>query len=171
MKDKKYVYHGSPTRSFEIATPKRNIRSQISKTTGEITNIFDDISFHATPYKWIGLAYTYDPKRYKIEGRISRYNVGVSLYDNNKRITIFGYESLEKSLGKLYGDGGYLYVFDKNKFFHKQGLGNLEVITKEPIEPLLIEKIDDPVKELKMLGVEFEYVDLSKLENEQYRNY
>ena len=171
MEDEKCVYHGSPTRSFEIVTPKRNIRKGISKDNGEMVTIFDDISFHATPYKWIALAYTYLSKPYEIDGKTAHYNMGVSLYTHEKKLRIYGFESLEKSLEKLYGGGGYLYLFDKNKFFHTEGLGHLEVITKESIKPISIERIDNPVKELRELGVEFEYIDLSKPENEDARNY
>ncbi len=169
--DQNYVYHGSPVRSFEVVTPKRNKRVQISNKTGEHEVIFDDISFHATPYKWIGIAYTYHSKPYEIDGKQAHYNMGVSLYVHEKKLTIYGFESLEKSLEKLYGDGGYLYVFDKKDFFHTKGLGNLEVITKEAIKPVSIERITDPVKKLKELGVEFEFIDLSKPENERDRNY
>ena len=98
--------------------------------------------------------------------------MGVSLYEKDQLVVvIYGFESLEKSLEKLYGYGGYLYIFDKDKFFHTKGLGSLEVITKEAIKPLSIERIDNPVKELETFGIKFKYVDLSKPENESLRNY
>jgi hypothetical protein len=49
MEDDKYVYHGSNER-FEEVVPKRNKRIRISKTTGIQEIIFDEVSFHATPY-------------------------------------------------------------------------------------------------------------------------
>lgn len=95
--------------------------------------------------------------------------MGVSLYDHTEELQIFGFESLEKSLEKLYGDGGYLFVFEKNKFFHTEGLGDLEVITKEPLEPVRVEKIDDPVAELRKLGITFKFTDLGLPENAKWR--
>lgn len=167
--DSSYVYHGSKE-LFETVVPKRQVRARTDKE-GNIKVIFDDISFHATPYKWIGLAYTYDPKPYEIGGRIAHYNIGVDLYNHTEELEIFGFESLEKSLQKLYGDGGYLFVFKKENFFHTEGLGNLEVITKEPLRPIRVERIDDPVAELKKLGIKFLYMDLALPENERWRNY
>jgi len=167
--DEKFVYHGSKE-LFETVIPKRQVRSRVDKE-GNVKVIFDDISFHATPYKWIGLAYTYDPKRYEIDGKIAHYNMGVSLYEHTEELEIFGFESLEKSLERLYGDGGYLFMFEKEKFFHTEGLGDLEVITKDPLRPVRVDRIDDPVAELKQLGVKFKYIDLALSENEKWRNY
>ncbi len=166
------VYHGSGKKfDSELATPRRNIRGKKNENTGEHEVTFDQISFHATPYKWIALAYTYDPKVYELNGKKIHYNMGVSLYDNNKEVMIYGFESLEKSLEKLYGDGGYIYHFDKDKFYYTEGLGNLEVITNDPTKPDLIEKIDSPLEEMKKMGIKFEFTDLSLPENEKFRNY
>ena len=163
--DEKYVYHGSEDR-LEAINPTRHLRARKDKE-GNITTIFDDISFHATPYKWIALAYTYDPKPYVIDGRTIHYSMGVSLYNPiNELITILGFESLEKSLEVLYGDGGWLAIFEKDKFFHIEGLGDLEVVTKEVIAPVKVERIADPVRELATLGISFRFVDLGKPENE-----
>lgn len=170
MEDDKYVYHGSNER-FEEVVPKRNKRIRISKTTGIQEIIFDEVSFHATPYKWIALAYTYSPKYTIIDGREVYFNMGVDLYDHKKELAIYGVQSLGHSLEQLYGDGGYLYYFDKNDFFHKQGLGNLERIIQNNIIPLKIERIENPLKELKMEGVEFKFVNLTLEENKEYRNY
>jgi hypothetical protein len=82
-----------------------------------------------------------------------------------------GFESLEKSLEKLYGEGGYLFLFEKEKFFHTEGLGDLEVITKEHLKPFKVERIDDPIAELKKLGISFTFRDLSEQKNEKWRNY
>ena len=165
-----YVYHGSETKfDDEIAKPKRQIRSQKGKD-GERKIIFDEESFHATPHKWIALAYTYNGREtFEISGKKVGYNMGVSLYEDNNTVVIFGRGSLEESLAKLYGKGGYLYCFDKNKFIHKEGLGNLEVIVNEPIKPLSVERIEDPVGEMKKLKVTFNFVDLELPENEEDR--
>lgn len=156
LPDKKYVHHGSKE-PFETAVPKRQVRRDKDSRV-----IFDDVSFHATPYKWIALAYTYDPKPHTIGGQTARYNMGVSLYEPVEEIVILGFESLEASLEKLYGDGGYLFAFEKEKFFHTKGLGNIEVITKKLLEPARVERIDDPVSELRKLGVSFRFVDAGK---------
>jgi hypothetical protein len=71
----------------------------------------------------------------------------------------------------LYGSGGYVYCFDKNKFVFKEGLGNLEVIATDAIEPVKIERIDDPVSEMKKLGVIFHFTDLALSDNKGSRNY
>jgi hypothetical protein len=167
--DNKYVYHGS-SELFETVIPKHQVRYRQDKNGNNIV-IFDDISFHATPYKWIALAYTYDSKGYEIDGKIAHYNMGVSLYENEEKIVILGFESLEKSLEKLYGDGGYLFIFEKEKFFYTEGLGDLEVITKEHLKPFKVERIDDPLTELKNLGISFTFRDLSEQKNEKWRNY
>lgn len=168
LPDEKYVYHGS-REFFETVVPKHQIRSREEKDGG-VKIIFDEISFHATPYRWIGLAYTYDPKKYEIDGKIAHYNMGVSLYENSEELNIYGFGSLEESLKKLYGDGGYLFIFEKEKFFSVEGLGNLELITKESLKPIKVERIDDPVAELKKLGIAFRFTDLSLPENKKWRN-
>ena len=165
------VFHGSPKEfDQELAIPKRNIRSRLDEN-GERKTIFDENSFHATPHRWIALAYTYSGKPHEIDGKISHYNMGVSLYDNNNEVAIYGFNSSEESLKELYGDGGYLYHFDKNNFIYKEGLGNLEVITNDPTMPLIVERVENPVLEMKKLGVTFTFIDLALPENESYRNY
>jgi len=172
MEDSKYVYHGSPTNSFEIVKPKRNIRTQLSKRTHKEEILFDQVSFHATPYRWIAVAYTYHGNiPFEIDGKMAHYNIGVSLYTNTRKLTIYGFKSLENSLERLYGKGGYLYIFDEKDFVHGKGLGNLEVITKDTVSPLSIEKIDNPIKELKKMKVDFEFIDLSEPKNVEFRNY
>lgn len=102
---------------------------------------------------------------FQIDGQTAHYNMGVSLYEHNKEVNIYGFNSLEQSLQALYGEGGYLYHFDKDKFLYKEGLGNLEVIIEEPTKPVQVEKIDDPVLEMKKLGVNFKFIDLALSEN------
>jgi|GEM_PF-2292648 len=170
--ENKFVYHGSP-RKFDSdhAIPKRNMRSSWNKETETYDVIFDQESFHATPHKWIALAYTFESSPYKIEGKIAHYNMGVSLYVNTMNISVLGFNSLEESLEVMYGKGGYLYHFDKDKFSYKEGLGDLEVISENPTKPMLVEKIDNPVAEMKKLGVTFGFTDLGLPENEEHRNY
>ncbi len=172
MKNNKFVYHGPP-REFDSdqATSKRNIRTKQEKNPGSRDVIFDRISFHVTPHKWIALAYACKPAPVQMGERTTHYNMGVDLYDHTKEIEIFGRHSLEESLKVLYGGGGYLYYFDKNKFTYKEGLGNLEVISEKPLKPIKVERIDDPVAELKKLGTTFKFIDLSLPKNEKYQNY
>lgn len=158
-----FVYHGSHE-SFDVAIPRRQIRMDESGKEK-----FNQISFHATPYKWIALAYTCKHKTFLFEEKPLHYFIGVDLYDHKLEVTIFGFESLEKSLEQLYGDGGYLFTFDKEKFHHTEGLGNLEIISNEPVTPMKIEKIEDPVLEMKKEGVKFSFVDLARPENAQDR--
>lgn len=168
----KIVYHGSPKEfDSEHANPKRNIRSEWNKETESSNVIFDQKSFHATPHKWIALAYTYKSAPFEIKEKTAHYNMGVSLYENIHKVWIYGFSSLEESLKILYGDGGYLYHFDKDKFIYKEGLGNLEVIAEDPTKPVKVEKVEDPVVEMKKLGVTFQFVDLALPENENSRNY
>ena len=167
----KYVYHGS-NKEFdsEHAIPKRNIRIA-EGNDGKEETIFDEESFHATPYKWIALAYTYKSEPYEIDGKTAHYSMAVSLYEDTGEVEIFGFGSLEESLQKLYGSGGYLYHFDKDKFIYKEGLGNLEVIVQEPTKPITVERVENPVEEMQKLGVTFRFTDLGLPENEKYRNY
>ena len=169
--EKPYVYHGSSQEfDSEVAKPKKNIRIKVdSKGNEEV--IFDEESFHATPERWITLAYTDLKNFFEIDGRKIAYSMGVNLYENNREVIIFGCNSLEASLKVLYGDGGYLYHFDRNKFLYKEGLGSMEVVVNEPADPVVIERVDDPVAEMRKLGVEFVFVDLSLPENENKRVY
>lgn len=138
---------------------------------GEEVVTFKDISFHATPHRWIALAYTYDSNEtYEFEGKRIRYNMGVSLYDNTKSIAVYGFNSLEESLEKLYGKGGYVYHYDADHFFYTEGLGNLEVITQKEIDPIRVESIENPVEELRKEGVTFEFIDLALPENAELRD-
>ena len=166
-----HVYHGSHKELDSAhAIPKRNIRSRTNER-GEEEVIFDQESFHATPYKWIALAYTYHAVPYEINGKTAQHGMGVNLYQNTKTVAIFGFVSLDESLQQMYGDGGYVYHFGKDKFIYKEGLGNLEVIATEPTKPITVERIDNPVEEMRRLGVNFEFIDLGLPENEAQRNY
>lgn len=169
MKNTKYVYHGSQ-KFHDKAVPVRNRRSKKQKD-GTVVTIFDQESFHATPHKWIAVAYTYTPARYEIDGKTAHHNIGVDLYDHKKKLEIYGFESLEKSLKALYGEGGYVTSFNAKDFHYTEGLGNLELITTKEIDAVEVEQIKDPLSFLKKEGVEFEYIDLGKPENESRRNY
>lgn len=167
----KFVYHGSHKEFDSVeARPTRNIRTRENEI-GEEEVIFDQESFHATPHKWIALAYTCKSAPYDIGGKTAHYGMAVSLYENNKKVEIFGFNSLEESLQKLYGEGGYVYHFDKDKFLYKEGLGNLEVIAEKPTKPVTVEGVDNPVREMERLGVIFHFTDLGLTENEELRNY
>lgn len=71
----------------------------------------------------------------------------------------------------MYGEGGYVYHFGPDKFLYKEGLGDREVIAEEPLDPLAKERVENPVVEMKKLGVSFVFVDLSLSENEDQRDY
>jgi hypothetical protein len=163
------VFHGSPEKfSSEEAVPSRQIRTEENEEGIEVV-IFDEESFHATPEKWIALAYTDKPSDIDRDGIKGKYSMAVSLYDNNKTVLIIGIGSLEESLQALYGEGGYLYHFDDETFVYKEGLGNLEVVSNETTRPLEIERIDNPAEEMINEGVKFEFVDISLPENSKYR--
>lgn len=163
-KNKNYVYHGSPYK-FDIATPSQHKRGKVGRD-GKPVIYFDEISFHATPHKWIALAYTYKPKPYTINGKTYHYNMGVDLINYDESVIIYGFDSPEKSLTELYGDGGYLATFDSKDFFHKEGLGEVEVITKDKIKPLSIEGVRNVPEYLKSVGIKIRFIDLLKKENE-----
>lgn len=163
-----FVFHGSPE-FFDLAVPTRHVRSR--RVDGERKTIFDGISYHATGIRWIATAYTYARVGYEIDGKIAYYNMGVSLYDYSRTITIYGFESLHHSLKVLYGQGGWLYYFRTEDFFHVDGLGDLEVICDTELKPHCTEWITSPVDEMRSAGVEFEFVDLALPENESSRNY
>lgn len=153
----KFVFHGS-SREFdaETANPKLNQRINVE---GNI--IFNEESFHATPHKWIALAYTYTPKPIEALGGEVFYSMGVDLYSDKREVAIFGFGSLEDSLSQLYGNGGYVYHFDNGDFVYKEGLGSQEVIATSPTKPLHVERVSDPVKQMQDLGVAFQFIDLS----------
>ena len=163
-----FVFHGSPE-FFEIAQPSRHIRSR--QQDGSELIVFDEISYHATPYRWIASAYMCGRKGCQIDDKSVLYNMGVSLYNREPKVTIYGFESLEARLKTLYGDGGWLYYFRKEDFFHKKGLGNHEVMTNVAMPPWCTERIDNPLTELRAAEVEFEFVDLALHRNEHLRSY
>jgi len=159
----KYVYHGS-AEPIDIVQPRLNKRMMWKD--GKYIKIFEDISFHATPYRWIALAYTRDKnQKILVNGEEFYYTMAVDLYKEYKVVEILGINSLEESLSKLYGKGGYVYVFEQEQFSRVDGLGNLEVITKESATPVLIEEIVNPVQEMIDNGVEFKFSDLADPEH------
>ena len=157
MNNQEFVYHGSYMK-FSLAWPKRNIR--VYTKDGKEVVRFDDYSFHATIVKWIGIAYTYD-RSYNYYGSPIGYKIGVNLYTDDKTLIIYGTGSLEKSLEKLYGKGGYLHVFNTKDFFHTEGLGTLEVITQKPVYPVDVAYIADPVLAMKQEGINFTFIELT----------
>lgn len=163
------VFHGSRERfDSDEARPSRQVRTQEDADGNEVV-VFDEESFHATPHKWIALAYTDKPAPIEKGDIRGQYGMGVSLYENNKSVLIIGIDSLEDSLKVLYGEGGYLYHFDDDVFVYKEGLGNLEVISNVATKPIEVERIEDPVAEMRKLGVTFEFIDISLPENSGYR--
>ena len=91
------VYHGS-TRKFDIAKPSFTARTHMKNGKRHIN--YEGISLHATPYKWIALSYTNNRQSFIKNGKKEYFNVGVSLFNNNKRIFIHGKRNLEYSLKK-----------------------------------------------------------------------
>jgi hypothetical protein len=136
------VYHGSAD-LIERIEPRKNIRFANEKI------IWDAVSFHATPYRWIALAYT--------RAKGVPETTGVDLYELNPVVDVFGPATLEEALTSLYGKGGYLYEFNASDFSHAEGLGNLEVFTGKSVEPIQITRIEDPVAEMRAEGVEFRF--------------
>ena len=155
-----FVFHGS-AKLFEEAKPVKSLRYGVDKNGNRVIK-FNEVSFHATRYKWMAISYTNSRVFYKNNEESLTYTQGVSLYKYDESVGIWGFESLEDSLEKMYGNGGYVYVFSKDKFFHKDGLGDLEVMTKEELKPEAIIRVDDPIKELKKYGIEFDFIDQLK---------
>ena len=141
-----WVYHGS-AELFDIAKPHQNRRIDARGDVEKI--IWNAESFHATPHRWIALSYI---KKKKIPE-----TTGISLYRLEKIVTIYGTTTLEDALEKLYGSGGYLYVFDARDFKHSEGLGTLEVVSMIPVKPIRIERINDPIVEMRHEGVTFNF--------------
>ena len=120
----KYVYHGSLYK-FDIAKPHSTSRGSI-KNGKQVIN-YEGISLHATPHKWIALSYIWSKGiSYIKNGESKHFNVGVSLFNNDKEIDIWGIKSLEYSLEKIYGGGGYIYIFNAKYFKHIKVLGHLK---------------------------------------------
>ncbi|XWV24900.1 hypothetical protein QJ856_gp0882 [Tupanvirus deep ocean] len=142
LNNPKYVFHGSNQR-FNIVSPQPTKRIDIN---GKIT--YEGISIHATPELYIALSYTYDKLKRPY------YFTGVSLFDSNNSIFVYGQKSLDYSLQQLWPENyyGYIYVLDAENFFWKDGLGPLEVISYDPIKPIKIFKIKNITKLFKKLG-------------------
>jgi hypothetical protein len=162
------VYHGSSI-NFDIAKPSPTGRSHFDKKKKKYIIDYEGISLHVTPYKWIALAYMNDKKQHFIhKGHKYKFSMGVSVrkkdsYFKNKRITILGKKSLEYSLKKIYGNGGYLYIFDKNNFKWVKGLGENELLSYDEQVPKKRLYIKFPIEEMKKMGVTFEFIDLTKI--------
>ena len=139
------VFHGSPNHRIKKVLPGRHHRAE--KVSGEHITIFDQPSFHASPHRWIALAYLY----HEVRG----YSMGVDLYGSEIQVTVIGPTDPEDSLQRLYGKGGYLHSFSDSDFWWCEGLGNREVITDKEICPLVVMFIKDPVAEMRAEGVEF----------------
>lgn len=158
------VYHGS-SHNFKVARPSKTSRSHLNKN-GKIIIDYEGISLHATPYKWIALSYLGRRPLFKYKRNRMFFNFGVHVKSKDdelkKKVIIFGKRSLKYSLEKIYGKGGYLYTFNKNKFKWVKGLGVNEVISYEEQVPLKIEFIKNPVKEMLKLGIKFVFVDKTK---------
>jgi len=161
-----YVYHGS-VHNFDIAKPSLTFRGHLNKS-GKIIQDYEGISLHATPYKWIAMSYMADKKiNFTHRGKMYTFGKGVDVRAKNKDfynkvVTIHGKRSLEYSLEKLYGKGGYLYTFDAKHFKHVKGLGENEVMSLEEQKPLKKQFIKDPVKMMEREGVKFVFNDLTK---------
>lgn len=154
------VFRGSDKKE-EILEPKPNRRSKM--INGKRTIIFNEKSIHATPHKYIALAYTYKKNNFfTYKGKTESYNMGISLYEKTKKVIVIGKKSLEHTLDKLYGKGGYLYTFDAKDFIKVKGLGPLEVVSLKTLKPNKIEYIKDPIEEMKKLGVIFEFINITK---------
>jgi hypothetical protein len=159
-----YVYHGSRER-FNIAKPSHTRRGYINDN--KLIIEYDDVSLHVSPYKWIAMAYMGKRDTYKHKGNKYKFNFFVPIKDEDdnfmkRNILIYGKRSLEYSLNKLYGEGGYLYTFKKDKFIWVKGLGMNELISYKEQKPMKIEYISDPVKEMRKLGVNFIFVNETK---------
>jgi len=131
--DPAFVFHGS-SEYFDVALPQRHKRVK-KDAQGEPRIIFDQVSFHATPYRWVAIAYTYSPKRIS-KDKDAYFNMGVDLYKHTPQLDIYGIGSLEESLQVLYGKGGYVSKFKREDFLHTEGLGHLELITTTPLKPV-----------------------------------
>ena len=81
---------------------------------------------------------------------------------NHKIIYIYGKRSLEYSLNKLYGNGGYLYLFDKKYFKRVKGIGINELISYTEQIPKKKIFLKNPVKEMEKIGVKFHFIDITK---------
>lgn len=126
-----------------------------------------------TPHKWLTLATLFVSPRKKMfthNGKKHYYTISYPFcmkgyFYKHKTIHIYGKKSLEYSLKKLYCSG-YIYTFDKNRFsgeLRKECKNMLISYNNE--KPVKIEYIEDPVKELKKMGVKFVFIDRTKDEN------
>ncbi len=134
------VYHGSAVK-IETTIPRRNVRMSDSQI------VWDRASFHATPYRWIALAYMRNKSAFE--------TTGIDLYHYRPVVEIIGPTTLENALKNLYSEGGYLYEFDARDFSHAEGLGNLEVFTDRAVQPVRATFVTNPVAEMEKEGVTF----------------
>lgn len=163
------VYHGSQTKK-SYSNPNHHRKVKKNKA-GVLEAVFDGISFHASKYKSIALAYTYSVETFRLNDWDCYMNVGIDLNDINKPIEVYGYHDLDYSLGKLYGKGGFIHTFNSQYFKHKKGLGDLELVTNIEIAPLEIEYINSPVEEMKKYGLSFRFINLELDINARFRRF
>ena len=99
-----HVFHGSPT-LFDVLEPHQTSRGGI----GGI--VYNAVSAHATPLLCCALNYL---------GRSNNklYTNGVSLRAVPVRsIYVYGPKNRKDAMDHLFGRGGYLYVFKKNRVY------------------------------------------------------
>lgn len=159
------VYHGSYS-YFKVAEPSYTKR--VHYEHGKLVTDFEGVTLHVTPDKWIALAYTANRRKtFMHKKKRCNFNFGVPVKQkdsgyHNKIITIFGKRSLQYSLNKLYGKGGYLYTFRDKDFKAEQGIGENELISYEKVTPTNIHFIKNIVKEMQNQHVNFRFIDITK---------
>lgn len=139
-----YVFHGSPIRIDGMLLPNKSVRSTDSKV------MYEGISLHATRLLYVSLSY--------LASKSTRTcTSGVDLFEATNTIAVSCEEpkkTKQAVFDMLYSDGGYIYVLPSECFTTKAGLGMLEVVSFEGVQPIHRVRLNktDLSNLLRMLG-------------------
>lgn len=121
------LYHGS---SFKFEAPKPMFNQRFNKESQPVIVWRGDGVF-ATNDRRIALTYT---ATIDTEGEYTHGVDIINKIDKNEPLTlfVFGGTSKEGALDKLYSDSapGYIYHLDPKGFIHEEGLGKMEVVSR-----------------------------------------
>lgn len=141
-----FVFHGSPTCIDGLLLPNHTTR-----VTADDRVMYDGISLHATRLLYVSLTY--------LAGRSDTLECtsGVDLFKATNTIVVScedPSQTKQAVFDMLYSRGGYVYVLPAERFTTTKGLGLLEVISLEAVQPVHRVRLskNDLSALLKMLG-------------------
>lgn len=119
---------------------------------------YEGISLHVSSKLWVALSYA-NNRCYLDPDMRNEYWIGVSLYEDDKVITVFWPKDIDDALDVLFARTTYLYVLPRVSFFHKtekqwyEWLWDLEMISLDAQSPESIWSINWKAHILELFNV------------------